>query len=246
MIIQKLPWAGIRVLGESANVVIDPLFHFPSKFNPPHEPFYPLNEFGPVDAVLITHHHGDHFDPEAIAAYYGAGIPVYFPKETAHLARETSLTNIHEAALGESFEIGDLTVTATYSVDGIGDPQVAWIVTDGRKKLIHCGDTLWHGYWWKIATAYGPFDAACLPVNAAVLELPGMTPSGQPISLSPEQAVSAATVLGASILVPIHYIAIHSPPIYSETPNILARLSAANANIKLNLAILNTKETLTL
>jgi L-ascorbate metabolism protein UlaG (beta-lactamase superfamily) len=246
MIIQKLPWAGIRVQGDTTNVVIDPLFHFPSKFNLPHETFYPLHEFGPVDAVLITHHHGDHFDPEAISAFYGDDIPVYFPKESAELARETSLNNIHEAALGESFSIGDLTIIATYSVDGIGDPQVAWIVESSEKKLIHCGDTLWHGYWWKIAKTYGPFDAACLPVNAAVLELPGMTPSGQPITLSPEQAVSAATVLGASTLVPIHYTAIHHPPLYTETPNILVRLQAANADNKLNMAILASKETLSL
>ncbi|WP_245600151.1 MBL fold metallo-hydrolase [Paenibacillus harenae] len=246
MIVQKLPWAGIRIQGKATNVVIDPLFHFPSKFNRPHETLYPLHEFGPVDVVLITHHHGDHFDPEAISAYYGDDIPVYFPKETAQLARETSLNNIHESALGESFAIGDMKITATYSVDGIGDPQVAWIVESGGKKLIHCGDTLWHGYWWKIAKTYGPFDAACLPVNAAVLELPGMTPSGQPITLSPEQAVAAATVLGASTLVPIHYRAIHHPPLYTETPDILARLQAANANRELNVVILDSKETITL
>lgn len=246
MIIQKLPWAGIRVQEGKTNVVIDPLFHFPSKFNQPHETFYPLNEFGPVDAVLITHHHGDHFDPAAISAYYGDDIPVYFPRETAKLARETSLNNIHEASLDDSFVIGELTMTATFSVDGIGDPQIAWIVEGGGKKLIHCGDTLWHGYWWKIAKTYGPFDAACLPVNAAILEFPGMTPSGQPITLSPEQAISAAKVLGASTLVPIHYVAIHHPPIYTETPNILSRLSAANVNTNLNLAILSAKETLSL
>jgi len=246
MIIQKLPWAGIRIQGETTNVVIDPLFHFPSKFNLPHETFYPLHEFGPVDAVLITHHHADHFDSEAISTYYGDDIPVYFPKESALLARDTSLKNIHEAALGESFAIGDIKITATFSVDGVGDPQIAWIVESGGKKLIHCGDTLWHGYWWKIANTYGPFDAACLPVNAAVVEFPGMIPSGQPITLSPEQAIAAAKVLGASTLVPIHYKAIHHPPLYTETPDILVRLQAANANHKLNLAILATKETLTL
>lgn len=246
MIIQKLPWAGIRVQGTTTNVAIDPLFHFPKRYNEPHEPLYPLDEFGPVDAVLITHQHGDHFDPEAISAYYGNDIPVYFPQESADIARNTSLTNIHGASFGDSFTIGDLTVTATYSADGLSDPQVAWIVEGGGKKLIHCGDTLWHGYWWKIATAYGPFDAACLPVNAAVLELPGMIPSGQPISLSPEQAVSASTILGATTLVPIHYVAIHHPPAYTETPNILARLAAANFNKPLEIAILQTNETLTL
>ncbi|QMV44688.1 MBL fold metallo-hydrolase [Cohnella cholangitidis] len=246
MIIQKLPWAGIRVQTAKTNIAIDPLFHFPSKYNEPHEPFFPLNDFGPVDAVLITHHHADHFDPEAIADYYGRDIPVYFPKESLDFAKNSALTNIHEASIGDTFAIGDITATATYSVDGVGDPQIAWVVEGDGKRIIHCGDTLWHGYWWKIAKAYGPFDAACLPVNAAVIEFPGMTPSGQPITLSPEQAVSAANVLSATTLVPIHHTAIHHPPIYTETPDIWARLAAAAAIKELRLTILKSKETLTL
>ncbi|MBW7474509.1 MBL fold metallo-hydrolase [Paenibacillus oenotherae] len=246
MIIQKLPWAGIHIQLDGANLVIDPLFNFPGKFNQPHEPFFPLNEFGPVDAVLITHHHGDHFDPEAISAYYGDDVPVYFPMESLQLATATTLRNVQGAHVGDSFTIGPFTATAAHSVDGMGDPQIAWIVEGGGKKLIHCGDTLWHGYWWKIAKAHGPFDAACLPVNAAVVEFPGMTPSGQPITLSPEQAVSAAVVLRASRLVPIHYIAAHHPPIYTETPDIVQRLAAAGNNQPIAIAILQSKELLEL
>lgn len=239
MIIQKLPWAGIRIQHENTSIAIDPLFNLPEKFGAPPEPFYPLDEFGPVDAVLITHHHGDHFDPEAIAASYGKDIPVYLPKESVELARESGLQSVQGVSVGESFGIGALKATATYSVDGMGDPQIAWIVEGGGKKIIHCGDTLWHGYWWKIASAYGPFDAACLPVNGAVLEWPGVQPSGQPISLSPEQAVSAAVLLGAGTLVPIHY-GIHHPPVYNQTPNLMDRLQGA-ANDIIKLTILETK-----
>lgn len=245
MNIQKLPWAGIRVQFETTSIVIDPLFHFPTKFGEPNEPLYPLNEFGPVDAVFITHHHMDHFDPEAIAAFYGEAIPVYMPVESVETAGKSKLTNITGAAVGTSFDIGSLSVTATYSVDGTGDPQVAWIVQGGDKKLIHCGDTLWHGYWWHIARTYGPFDAACLPVNGAVLELPGMTPSGQPICLTPEQAVSAAVVLGAGTLIPIHYGVIHHPPLYRQTPDLWDRLKAS-ADGTMDLTILQAKEMYTL
>lgn len=241
MIIQKLPWAGIRVQTETTSLAIDPLFHFPSKFGQPQEPLYPLNEFGPVDAVLITHHHGDHFDPEAIASFYGEAVPVYLPEASVELAVHSRLTHVMGAAVGQSFCIGSFTVTAVPSVDGMGDPQVAWIVRSEDTRLIHCGDTLWHGYWWSIASTYGPFDAACLPVNGAVLELPGRKPSGQPICLTPEQAVSAAVVLGARTLIPIHYGMIHHPPIYTQTPNLLDRLKAS-ADGTMDLTILQTKE----
>lgn len=243
MIIQKLPWAGIRVQVGETSVAIDPLFHFPAKFGQSHEPLVPLNEFGVVDAVLITHHHGDHYDPEAIALFYGTNIPVYMFHES--LQSSEVLTNIQGVSLGQSLQIGALTATASYSVDGVGDPQISWIVQGEDKTIIHCGDTLWHGYWWKMVREYGPFDAVCLPVNAAVVEFPGLTPSGQPITLSPEQAISAAIVLEAKVLLPIHHRAIHSPPLYRETPNIEERLQTA-APEQLTIALLKTHESITI
>ncbi|MBH5319829.1 MBL fold metallo-hydrolase [Paenibacillus sp. GSMTC-2017] len=245
MLIKKMPWAGIYVQGEDQNIVIDPLYHFPTAFGTSHEELVPLDEFGPVDAVFITHHHGDHFDPEAIIRFYGDDIPVYLPQDSLKLVEGSPLKQLIGVSLGDTIAIEGFIITAAQSVDGLGDPQVSWIVAEEGKKLIHSGDTLWHGYWWKIQKAYGPFDAACLPVNGAVLELPRLRPSGQPITLTPEQAAAAALVLEASVLVPIHYKAIHHPPLYAETPNVLDRL-LASAEGKIELAILETNECLLL
>ncbi|MDF2683675.1 MAG: hypothetical protein K0R47_4865, partial [Brevibacillus sp.] len=161
-------------------------------------------------------------------------------------ARAAGLKGVIGAAVGTTFELGDgVTVTAAPSVDGVGDVQVAWIVEGAGRRVIHCGDTLWHGYWWKMAQSFGPFDAAFLPVNGAVLEMPGRLPSAQPICLTPEQAISAATILGAKTLVPIHYGAVHSPPVYTETPNLLPRLAAA-AEGKVKLSVMKPTDTIAL
>src|SRR5688500_16831127 len=58
--------------------------------------------------------------------------------------------------------------------------------------------------WWRIGRQFGPFDAAFLPVNGARFGWRKPV-SGQPGVLTPEQAVAAATILGARTLVPIHY-----------------------------------------
>ncbi|MFB9330379.1 MBL fold metallo-hydrolase [Paenibacillus aurantiacus] len=228
MNIQRLPWAGIRIEAGGIAILIDPVTRIPERFGPAREPMYPLGTYGEADAILVTHLHEDHFDPQAIIETYGAAIPVYVPSEMAEAARAKGLTNVTGAAVGGSFEIGDgVKITALQSVDGVGDVQVAWAVEGDERRVIHCGDTLWHGYWWGIAGKFGPFDAAFLPVNGAVLELPGRLPSGQPICLTPEQAVAAAAILGAGVLVPIHYGAVHYPPVYTETPDIAARLGTA-------------------
>lgn len=246
MDIQRLPWAGIRVLTGTTTIVIDPISRIPQKFGQSLEPMYPLDQFGNMDAVFITHLHDDHFDPDAIIQAYGASIPVYVPEEMAEAAKASGLKKIIGAKIGVPYEIGaDVTATAVPSVDGVGDIQVAWVIKGEGRTLIHCGDTLWHGYWWNIAKSYGPFDAACLPVNGAVLELPGRIPSAQPICLTPEQAVSAASVLQSGTLIPIHYGAIHHPPIYNETADIINRLTTA-ANGKVKLEILKALESITL
>ncbi|MFS0723958.1 MBL fold metallo-hydrolase [Paenibacillus sp. 1P07SE] len=246
MNIQKLPWAGIRIEAGDIAIVIDPITRILEEFGGAREPMYPINYFGKADAVLITHLHEDHFDPAAIIEAYGAAIPVYVPAGLEDAAQAAGLTNVNGAAVYASFELGrDVKATALPSVDGLGDIQVAWFVEGAGRKVIHCGDTLWHGYWWSFAQNYGPFDAAFLPVNGAVLELPAMMPSGQPICLTPEQAVAAAAVLGTKMLVPIHYGTMQYPPIYNETPNIAARLAAASEG-KVNINMIKTTKIIAL
>lgn len=243
MIIQRMPWAGVHIKQEEASLVIDPLFNVHPKYGSIHESVYPLSDFGAVDAVLVTHLHADHFDPVSIASFYGEEIPVYVPEEAVPAARESGLKNVIGVTVEAAFPIGSFTVTPTYSIDGNGDPQVAWVVEAGGKKIIHCGDTLWHGCWWKIAEKHGPFDAAFLPVNAAVIQFPNRINSGLPITLSPEQAVAAAKVLQAKRLVPIHFRMIHSPPFYQETSDIVARLEQSAEGI-VPLRFLDSKDNL--
>ncbi|WP_224753699.1 MBL fold metallo-hydrolase [Paenibacillus terricola] len=243
MIVQKLQWAGIRIESGNTRIVIDPLYNFPVKFGQPHEAMLPLDQYGPVDAVLITHHHGDHFDPAAIASFYGSDIPVYLPEGSLKYVENSELTNLQGVKLGETVVIGSAKATASYAADGLGDPQISWVVEGGGKKLLHSGDTLWHGYWWRMVRKHGAFDVVCLPVNAAVVQFPGLMPSGQPITMSPEQAVSAAVVLEAAVLLPIHYRAIHRPPLYTETLDIVERLEEA-ARDRMKLAILQSEDTL--
>ncbi len=247
MLLQRMQWAGVILKTERTTVAIDPFYNVNTDFfGEPLLPFFPLDEFGAVDAVLITHLHSDHFDHRAIVEAYGADVPVYVPAASVEAAKQTALTNIIGVSLGEIVSIGDMEVGAAYSADGLGDPQIAWVVQGEGKRIIHCGDTLWHGHWWNIARTYGEFDAACLPINAAVIQDADLTPSGEPICLSPEQAVSAGVVLEAKQIVPIHYGAFHNPPAYDHTSDAIERLHAAAAKRGVHVTVLEPSEELKL
>ena len=106
---------------------------------------------------------------------------------------------------GRSVTAGPFTLTALPAVDGVGDPQVAWLVEAGGVRVLHLGDTMFHGYWWRMALRHGPFDVVLVPVNGAVVGFPHRTPASPlPVALDPEQAALAAELLGARLAIPIH------------------------------------------
>jgi L-ascorbate metabolism protein UlaG (beta-lactamase superfamily) len=225
MLVTRLNWAGILITNERVSIAIDPFYHVNQEFfGEPKIPFLSLKQFGNVNAIFITHIHSDHFDPKVIAETYGVDIPVFVPIESLLEAKKTGLKNVNGVNLGQSISIDTIKMTASFSVDGLGDPQFSWVIQSGNTRLIHCGDTLWHGFWWNISNVYGPFDVVFLPINGAIVNDPDLIPSGQPICMSPEQAVSAAVVMQAKKIVPIHFQAFHNPPVYNQTPKCLERL----------------------
>lgn len=199
---QRLAWAGVRLQLESGTLFLDPLVNKDVWGPALKDPLTPLTGASGDRFVVITHRHPDHCDPEAIRQALGdSGTLVY--------AAPTGVPNVpgvrmRAGALYEPLLLGDFTATAVPAVDGYGDPQVSWIVSAGGKRIIHCGDTLWHGAWWHIGRQYGPFDAAFLPINGARFSW------RKPVSdiaavMTAEQAVAAAAVIGARLVVPIHY-----------------------------------------
>jgi L-ascorbate metabolism protein UlaG (beta-lactamase superfamily) len=242
MRIQRLSWAGILVTDGESTLMIDPLYHVNADFfGTPQFPIYPLTDYTIPDAIFVTHLHSDHFDPEAIFAAYGENIPVYVPAGAQIEAQKSKLKQIYGVSVGETIACGSLQVTATHAVDGLGDSQVSWVVEDKIHRLIHCGDTLWHGYWWKIQEQYGPFDVACLPINGAVIEEQDLTPSSEPITLIPEQAVSAAILLQAKALIPIHF-GFNNPPTYRGIPDALERLQENASQRQISVLNLSAKQ----
>ena len=95
------------------------------------------------------------------------------------------------------------------------------------------------------ARAYGPFDAAFLPINGA-RPLGGSIPDpGVPMVMNAEQAAAAAAALGARLAVPIHYGDVSTPE-YVQDLDAVARFRAAAAARGVAVRVLEPGETLAL
>lgn len=222
--IQRMAWAGIRLQLSHATLFIDPLINPDAWGAALEDAMIPVDDSVGDTYVLITHAHPDHFDAKAAAqALSRGGVLVHPTGSNPQPIPEGA--RARPSAMWEPQLLGDFTATAVPASDGYGDPQVSWVISAGGRRIFHGGDTLWHGHWWRIGRQLGPFDAAFLPVNGA--QFGWRKPvSGQPGVLTPEQAVAAATILGARYLVPIHY-GVSGLAEYVEIEDPIARLRVA-------------------
>lgn len=200
---QRLAWAGVRLQLPDSTLLIDPLVSPEAWGRALPDRLVPVDDTAGETHVLVTHTHSDHFDGTAVAtALKNGGVLAYpaglQPSPWPQGARA------RPSALWEPQLLGDFIATPVPASDGYGDTQVSWVVSAGGRRIFHGGDTQWHGNWWRIGRQLGPFDAAFLPINGARFGWREPA-SGQPGVLTPEQAVAAAVILGARVLVPIHY-----------------------------------------
>jgi L-ascorbate metabolism protein UlaG (beta-lactamase superfamily) len=235
MRVRWLGWAGAEVESDGVSLVIDPL-------EDPAAVFAALGDAtagGRLPTVvaaevrrhalagLLSHLHRDHADAGALTKALADGAPVCHPRaasgdEVENLAlaqadHELTAAGLARRELAEwqQIETGPFRLTALPAVDGLGDPQLSWLVEANGRRILHLGDTVFHGYWWRMAQRHGPFDLVFTPINGAVVRFPHRRPASPlPAALDPEQAALAGELLGARIVVPMHYDGFEIDPWY--------------------------------
>lgn len=228
MQVRRLGWAGVEIRLDSTTLLIDALENvvgLEPVLGPPKRPLPAID--APAGAhALISHIHPDHYDRELLVQLATSGTVGCHAPIAAEVA-EDGITAIPQE-LGEPRRIGPLTVTPVLSLDWRGTEcdQVAWIVEGGGKRIIHCGDTMWHGNWWQIAREHGPFDVAFVPANGVIARFEGYE-AEVPVTMTPEQAVEAAVALRAEAVCAIHYELFNNPPTYVEQLDIADRFRRA-------------------
>lgn len=216
--VQRLEWAGIHVRERGLSLFIDPWASREVWGEGWTTDIPEIELVSKLNHVAITHLHRDHFDPPLIKKLLAEGGSVLCLES---LAGDVASRGLRARPVGlftpttiGSPEAGELTLVPVPAVDGVGDEQVSWVVIGGGRRILHAGDTLTHGAWWRFGQVYGPFDALFLPVNGVTQKRPDQ-PLGWPLTMTPEQAIANAALLRAKILVPIHY-GLRNLPFYIE------------------------------
>ena len=248
MEVRWLGWAGVEIEAGGAAVVIDPLAD-------PAATFAALGDAagdaelpavvaaraqGSAVAGLVSHLHRDHADAGALADALAEGASVHEPvwpggEDIENLALAQANIELDRAGLPrrpleewEQAQAGPFTFTALPAVDGLGDPQVSWLVDAHGTRVLHLGDTGFHGYWWRMARRHGPIDVVFAPVNGPAVDFPHLRPaSPMAAAMDPEQAALAGELLGAATVVPMHYDGFGIEPWYRPVRDAAERFAAA-------------------
>jgi L-ascorbate metabolism protein UlaG (beta-lactamase superfamily) len=250
MRIRWLGWAGVEIETDGEAVVIDPLADPGATFAPLGEAaregtlpsVVPPQARGTALAGLATHLHRDHTDAGALAGALADHASVHEPmwptgEDVENLALAQANAELEREKLArkpveawERVEVGPFVLTAVPAVDGLGDPQVSWLVEADGRRVLHLGDTVFHGYWWRMARRHGPFDVVFVPINGAVVDFPHLQPpSTVAAAMEPEQAALAAELLGTGTVVPMHFDGFEIEPWYRPVSDAAGRFLSAAA-----------------
>lgn len=167
------------------------------------------SDLGPIDAVLISHAHPDHFHGPSVRAVPGEPVMVV-PRGLGRAAAGAlggapAGRTVREMSVNERLEIGGVGVTAVPARHGRWplhrSARPLGYLIEGSRAVYFAGDTaLFPG----MARLAGRVDVALLPVGR-------WGPPAGPERLTPASAVDATQLVGARVAVPIHWGTLYLP-----------------------------------
>ena len=140
------------------------------------------------DAVICTHNHLDHLDPDTVELIYPSHLFIT-TNEGKTVLGALGKTNVKTLNVGESVTVGDFELTAVFAdhtVEAFG-----LIVKAEGKTLYFSGDTLFNEKLFEIKS-FSP-DVTFICIN------------GRLGNMNVEEALVVAKEIGAKINVPNHY-----------------------------------------
>ena len=194
------------------NVLTDPNLGGPLLIMPRITPAsLTAREVPPLDAVLISHMHFDHFDERTLRKL-GPRPAVFFPQQGAGYASRIDQPRKRALATWEQVKVGDLTITAVparhsggrYGLDALWNHAYTGYVIEGAgRRVFFAGDTGYDPAIFKeIGRRFPGIDVAFIPIA------PTRNDDGRKDRwghCGPRQALDIFAEVGAKYMVPVHY-----------------------------------------
>ena len=207
-------------------------------------------ELPPLDAVVISHMHFDHFDPRTLRKL-GPRPAVFYPRDGAPYADEIGQPNQRGLDPWEQVRVRDLIITAVparhsggrFGLDFLWNHAYTGYVIEGAgHRVFFAGDT---GYdpviFREIGRRFPGIEVAFVPIAPSRSDEGGRDRWGH---VGPKQALDIFRDVGARFMVPIHHEAYFSSGLRLSEPRQKLLAEAARRGLTDRIYALRTGERL--
>lgn len=154
------------------------------------------SDLPPPDLILITHEHGDHFDPETLSALVGEETKLITNPAVYEMLSEDIKAKATSIGNGETADVGDLTIEAI----------PAYNITEDRQQYHPQGRD--NGYVVNVdgQRIYIAGDTEDIPEMRALTDIfIAFVPMNVPYTMDVDQASSAVAEFKPAHVYPYHY-----------------------------------------
>ncbi len=172
-------------------VLIDPFFGRGNlAYRRTAPPAVERSAVGPVDGVLVSHTHFDHFDGRYLH-FLPASVPVYIAAAARAWGTIKARRRLLPLRAWETVAVGPLEIAAV-PARHLG-PTVGFVIRDAERSVYFAGDTYLGSFMAEIHARYRP-QVCLLPVSTFLI----------PLTMGNRSAVQATRRLAPRTVIPIH------------------------------------------
>ena len=194
--VTRIVHGSVVLEASKTRLLVDPWFHSglvtrqtePLGLTPEHLP--------PAAAVLLTHDHAGHFDPEALAEIAKKTPRAIAPPSMVEELRALGFAEVTPLEWWSDTMVGPVRVIAVPSSHPVHEN--GYVIVSPRVRVYLGGDTRWFDGLVDIATAFPDLDVALLPIGGE--RILGLTRT-----MGPVEAARAAGLLRPRRVIPITY-----------------------------------------
>jgi L-ascorbate metabolism protein UlaG (beta-lactamase superfamily) len=163
-----------------------------------------------IDILLITHEHGDHFEPDIVQRIYNHSKPKIVAQEIVHnILHEMDIPSVCMKK-GDKKSIEGITLEATYATHKVD--TIGFIINDGIRSIYHPGDTLY------FEGDKPKADILLVPIG------------GRGNVMEPKEAAIFTMEVSPKVVIPMHY---DGPKEYIKPESFLEEMKGSNISVKI-------------